>query len=1515
MPTTDELLAEVLARMKLQEEKLGKLELLESSINRQDLRMGAMYEEFRKKLDPTSVHFVLNKVEDEGSGDEDSDGSISSKPHMNKPTIDDRGIKLDDFTGLGTPDVYLEWERQVDKIGDYKGFDDKQRFKIAYIRLTKTAGLWFENLKASRTRARKEKIKTWTVLKKKLRNKYLPDDYEQTQYLKLTSLTQDDMSVMEYVAEFDKLCLVCDLAEKETMKIARFIRGLNRPIAKKVELSPYSSFNDVCKLAMKIESHMQEEKSKSSFHGSGSGNSKGFSSFKSNVSQSSPQTSYKQTPVRFPPKKEGPTFKDDKRVEKQKVFISKEEFENRRKCFKCQGKGHMASECPSRRTLTMKQYMEWEEEDKYIEFLPECEQNQEEADGDEEEEDAYAENDANLIIVRRVLHSECLANADQRENLFHTRCKVGNHTCNMIIDSGSCTNVASVDMVNKLQLPIRDHVKPYKLNWLDDSKGLNVKKQALVSFSIGNYKEELWCDVIPMSACHLLLGRPWQFDRKVIHEGDTNIYSVKVGNKRIKLQPLSPNDYYAHVREPKKKTSLFLSAKDFEKEVEESGGMAYALVVKQTAPNLPPHDPLLNDLLGEFSDVFPEELPKGLPPLRGIEHAIDLVPGAPLPNKPAYRCDPEASKELQRQIDDLIQKGYVRESISPCAVPALLVPKKDGTWRMCIDSRAINNITIKYRFPMPRLEDMLDELHGAEIFSKIDLRSGYHQMRIREGDEWKTAFKTKQGLYEWMVMPFGLCNAPSSFMRLMNEVLRPFLNKFIVVYLDDILVYSRDKVEHAFHLRRLFEKLREQKLFGKLEKCAFMVPNISFLGYIVSNQGVKVDPEKVHAISSWLTPNNMHDVRSFHGLASFYRRFIKNFSSIMAPITELLKKTGEFEWSKSAQKAFEEIKEKLCNAPILALPDFNKLFEVECDASGVGIGVVLLQEKKPISFFSEKLSGAKLNYSNYDREFYAIVRSLDHWSHYLRPKPFVLHSDHEALKFIHGQQKLNFRHAKWVEFLQSFTFSSKYKEGKSNVVADALSRRAYLLAMVDTRVIGFEHIKGLYESDNDFAQEFKAPTRNFTLQDGFLFKGNKLCIPKCGVRELLVREVHSGAIAGHFGIHKTMDLLAENFFWPKMIQDVQSVVSRCATCQKAKSTFSKGLYTPLPVASSPWDSVSMDFIIGLPRTQRGKDSIMVVVDRFSKMAHFIPMNKTDDAQHVADLYFREIVRLHGVPRSIVSDRDSKFLSHFWKCVWRMLGTKLMFSTSHHPQTDGQTEVTNRTLGTLLRGLVSKTQKDWDVKLCHAEFAYNRSHSSTTSRSPFEVVYGVNPFLPIDLLPLHKDDIHVDAKKRLEVFKKTCEQVKERIEKMNAVYKARANKNRRQPVFKPGDLVWVHLRKERFPSKRKNKLMPRADGPFEVLEAYGDNAYKIDLPSDFGGVSATFNVGDLSPYLDDTNLRANSLKEGGNDVKSEENSFEEPVTLLINPMGFDLDKRNAWVTNLTWRTSNLEDKHGNTLEDK
>lgn len=360
---------------------------------------------------------------------------------------------------------------------------------------------------------------------------------------------------------------------------------------------------------------------------------------------------------------------------------------------------------------------------------------------------------------------------------------------------------------------------------------------------------------------------------------------------------------------------------------------------------------------------------------------------------------------MARQIQELLDSNPIRKSLSPCAVPTVLAPKKDGTWRLCTDSRALNKITIRYRFPMPRIEGFLSCLRGAKYLSKIDLKSGYHQIRIRPGDEWKTNFQTNEGLYEWNIMPFGLSNAPSTFMRLMNEVLKEFIGMFVTVYLDYILIFSRTKEEHLRHLDKVLKKLSEEELMINMEKCLFMQEELIYLGFVISKGHLKMDQDKVNAILSWPALKIIGEVRSFHGLATFYRKFIRGFSQTCAAMLETIKggQKCKFSWTKEADEAFETLKKKVTQQPVvLALLDFNKVFQIECDASHVAIGEVISQEGRPIAFFSENINEEKRKYSSYDLEMYALVQPLKKWRHYLLPNEFVVYTDNQAFSFINS---------------------------------------------------------------------------------------------------------------------------------------------------------------------------------------------------------------------------------------------------------------------------------------------------------------------------------------------------------------------------------------------------------------------------------------------------------------------------------------------------------------------------------
>jgi hypothetical protein len=431
-------------------------------------------------------------------------------------------------------------------------------------------------------------------------------------------------------------------------------------------------------------------------------------------------------------------------------------------------------------------------------------------------------------------------------------------------------------------------------------------------------------------------------------------------------------------------------------------------------------DPLeIIKVVSEFPDVFLEDLP-GMPPEQKVEFAIELLPGTAPISKRAYRVSGPVLVELKKQIDELSGKGYIRPSTSPWATPVLFVEKKDGTRRMCIDYRALNEVTIKKKYPLPRIEDLFDQLRGASVFSKIDLRSSYHQLRIQPSDIPKTTFITMYGLYEFTVMSFGLTNVLAFFMNLMNSVFMDYLGKFVVVFIDDIMIYSQSEEEHVNHLKMVLQRLREHQLYAKLSKCEFWINEVLFLGHIIHKDGLAVDPKKVADILNWKAPTDARGIKSFIGMAGYYRRFIEGFSKIAKPMTALLGNKVEFKWTQKCQEAFEALKEKLTTTHVLVLPDVHKPFSVYCDACYTGLGCVLMQEGKVVAYSSRQLKVHEKNYPIHDLELAAVVHALKTWRHYLYGQKCDVYTDHKSLKYIFTQSELNMRQRRWLELIKDY---------------------------------------------------------------------------------------------------------------------------------------------------------------------------------------------------------------------------------------------------------------------------------------------------------------------------------------------------------------------------------------------------------------------------------------------------------------------------------------------------------------
>ncbi len=860
------------------------------------------------------------------------------------------------------------------------------------------------------------------------------------------------------------------------------------------------------------------------------------------------------------------------------------------------------------------------------------------------------------------------------------------------------------------------------------------------------------------------------------------------------------------------------------------------------------------DLFGvpeEYHDlraVFSRSRATSLPPHRPYDCSIELLPGTMPPRGRLYSLSVPERGALENYLTESLAAGIIVPSSSPAGAGFFFVKKKDGSLRPCIDYRGLNDMTVKNRYPLPLMSSAFEILQGAKVFTKLDLRNAYHLVRIKEGDEWKTAFNTLIGHFEYRVLPFGLVNAPAVFQALINDVLRDMLNVFVFVYLDDILIFSPILQVHVQHIRRVLQRLLENRLFVKAEKCMFHARSVTFLGSVVSAEGISMDPDKVRAVIDWPVPDSRVALQRFLGFVNFYRCFIRDFSRVAAPLTTLTSSKTRFSWSGAAQDAFERLKGLFTSAPILITPDPEKQFIVEVDASDVGVGAILSQRSSldnkvhPCAFYSHRLSSGEHNYDIGNRELLAIRLALGEWRYWLEGAsvPFIVWTDHQNLEYIRSAKRLNARQARWALFFGRFDFTISFRPGSKNLKPDALSRQfgSSEVALTTENILPQRCVVGAasWGVEQAVRRALLHVTRPARAPEGMLF------VPEV-VHSTVLRWGHSSKLMAHPGIRGTLAAISQRFWWPSRERDVRRFVASCQVCAQTKSSNSPpaGLLRPLPIPSRPWSHIALDFVTGLPLSA-GNTVILTVVDRFSKAAHFIPLPKLPSARETAQVMVDHVFRIHGLPSDIVSDRGPQFASQFWKEFCHQIGASPALSSGFHPQTNGQAERTNQILGRMLRSLTSRTPASWCDQLTWAEYAHNSVPSSATGLSPFECCLGYQP----PLFASQESQSSVPSVERfIQRCKRTWRRVRSALCRTRTRTRRAANRHRvRSPRYVCGQKVWLSTRNLPI-QEGSRKLMPRFVGPFSIVKVLSPVAIKLRLSRQLRRVHPVFHVSCVS----------------------------------------------------------------------
>ncbi|UYV83328.1 hypothetical protein LAZ67_23000576, partial [Cordylochernes scorpioides] len=873
----------------------------------------------------------------------------------------------------------------------------------------------------------------------------------------------------------------------------------------------------------------------------------------------------------------------------------------------------------------------------------------------------------------------------------------------------------------------------------------------------------------------------------------------------------------------------------------------------------------LKQVLERYEDLFSS----GLGRSNLAKHRIDTEGAKPIKHKP-YRVSAKEREIIKEQIDEMLRDGIIRPSSSPWSFPVILVKKRDGKYRFCVDYRKLNDVTVKDVYPIPRIDEVLDTLQGSKYFSAIDLKSGYWQVEVEEKDKEKTAFTTAHGLYEFNVMPFGLCNAPATFERNMENMLGNLRWQICLCYLDDVIIYSSDFSTHLKRIEAVLKCFREANLKLNNKKCQFAFEELEILGHITNQHGIKPAEHNIKAIRDFPRPKKIKEVQSFLGMCSYYRKFIKGFSKIADPLTSLIKKNVPFTWTENQEKAFQTLKVALINPPILGHFDPNAITYIHTDASNIGLGATLVQKfgdkEKVISYLSRTLSKPEQNYSTTEKECLAVVWSMSKLRPYLYGRHFKIVTDHHALCWLRNLKDPTGRLARWALKIQEYNFEIIHKSGKKHLDADGLSRgplpenewdedyeRLFLNQIIDEKDDFIENIK------ENLSGNKRSITQNFKEENGCLYKKNPnpegrawlLVVPKKRRKEVM-SEYHNHMLNGHLGVARTTYRLKNKYYWPSMLKDVSEFVKTCHLCQSRKGSnhLPSGLLQPIPPANYPFERIGIDFVGPLPSTKRRRKWIIVLTDYYTKYAETKAVSEAT-VKEVSTFLIEHIILRHGAPRFLISDRGSQFTSNLMKEVMKMCKVKHCFTTSYHPQTNGLTERLNRTLINMISMYVNTDQKNWDEILPFITHAYNTTIQETTGYSPFFLLFGREPMSLLDdeNIPTdsNMDDYDEYIENYLDKIARTRQVVINNTEKTQERMKRNYDKKHNEKIYEPGHLVavWTPVRK----IGKCEKLLRKYFGPYRILKKLSNVNYLIEPKDNPGQDPLIVHVSRLKPYFE------------------------------------------------------------------